>query len=90
MSTIGSPDIISTILANNGQYPGDPPCYSVLAYINDWGKQTWAITFSAPDEARYFTSPSVHSPIFLFTDGKLTEDGALHLTLYPPEATISD
>lgn len=69
MSTIDDYSTIHTMLHNNGTYPGDPPPFSILTYINNWGRQTYAITHSKRDEARYLdpASPFITDPILLWS-----------------------
>lgn len=69
MSTIDSLDIIRAILQNNGTYPGDPQCYSVLTYQNAWGGTSCAITYSAEDANRYAPSEFIRHPHLLWARG---------------------
>lgn len=82
MSTIDSPKIIREILLNDGTYPGDPQCYSVLTYQNNWGGTSYAITYNAADAQRYLPSQFVHNPQLLWTRDGLTELGGMWLDTY--------
>jgi len=68
MSSIDSPDIIQTILANAGTYPGDPQCYSVWSYTNDWNGQTFKLCYRPIQEDEFLSSPFVHSPQLLWSE----------------------
>jgi hypothetical protein len=80
VSSIDSPDIIRTILENNGTYPGDPQCFSILSYTNAWGGPAFALTYSQHDTARYAPSEFIQSPRVLWTRaGGLTAAGVAFL-----------
>ena len=68
MSSIDSLPIIQTILANAGTYPGDPQCYSVWSYTNDWNGQTFKLCYRPAQEDEFLSSPFVHSPQLLWSE----------------------
>ena len=66
MSTIDNVEIIKQILANDGQYPGDPQCYSVWVYINNWGGRTYKVCNKKANEIAFMMSPNVGIPELLW------------------------
>ena len=68
MSSIDSLPSIQTILANDGVYPGDPQCYSVWSYTNDWNGQTFKLCYRPTQEDAFLSSPFVHSPQLLWSE----------------------
>lgn len=74
--TINDTGIIIKMLRANGQYPGDPPAWSIWSYTNMNGEKTHAV-FMAEYAEDIFQSPYVFEPIvLLFTrKGGLTEEG---------------
>jgi hypothetical protein len=80
MATIDDSAIIRKIISNNGTFPGDPQLFAVLSYVNNWGKDTFAICTSAHILCEYLTSPYIHSPQLLWScDAGLTPAGSLFL-----------
>ena len=67
MSSINSPDIIQTILSNNGVFPGDSRLYSVWSYTNDWNGLTFKLCYRPLQEDAFLSSPFVHSPKLLWS-----------------------
>ncbi len=67
MSSINSPDIIQTILSNDGVFPGDPRLYSVWSYTNDWNGLTFKLCYRPFQEDAFLSSPFVHSPQLLWS-----------------------
>jgi hypothetical protein len=76
MSTIDSAQIIRTILANKGVYPGDPPVSFVFTYTNFEGRKTYAVDSV---RERYRESSYVRNPILLLQHGELTDAGKQEL-----------
>lgn len=55
MATITSPEVIGTLIANNGVYPGDEripqgPVVRIVEYISEWGNVAWGVVYAS--EAR--------------------------------------
>ena len=83
MSTIDSVPIIKTILLNNGTYPGDPQCYEVWSYVNDWGRLTQAIFHQPSSVVSFIESPYIHNPQRLWSrEIGLTPMGEIWMSLY--------
>lgn len=61
MSTV-TEEIAKQLIANDGIYPGDPQCYAVLSYNNQYGGQSWAVCYSKNDFNNYAPSPYVRKP----------------------------
>lgn len=81
MATINDKSIIKTILENNGIYPGDPQCYTIWSYKNDFGKETQAIFMGPGNDI--LSSPYCHNPKLLWArKSGLTEDGQRWLETY--------
>jgi len=76
MSSIDSAQIVRTILKNNGQYPGDPPCYSVWKYENAWGGVTYKLCMSQKLESSFIENGMYSgTPEALFRNNEVTMAG---------------
>jgi len=65
MATI-SKKIADEIIAGDGVYPGDPQCFAVFEYTNDWGKTAYSVCYDDAAAQALVTSPYVHSPKILW------------------------
>lgn len=77
MSSIDSPDIINTMLKNDGVYPGDPPCSAIYQYENMWGGTSFKVCYNAHEEKNFIYNGAYSSYVCLFRDGELTIEGKL-------------
>jgi hypothetical protein len=78
--TIDSKQIVQEILENDGIYPGDPQCYAVYSYVNDWNKKTYSVACSSRDTESLYSSPCCHIIILLWEQGSgLTAAGVREL-----------
>jgi hypothetical protein len=69
MSTIDSKEIIDTIIAGNGVYPGDeglPPVVRIVKYTNAWGHKTYG-TETSHEIGRYSPSEYINDPEVYWT-----------------------
>lgn len=64
--TIEDPEIIKTMLKNNGVYPGDPQASSIYAYTGVNGKELYAV-FLDESHNDIYLSPYVINPKILWT-----------------------
>ena len=86
MSTIDNADTIRTILENDGVYPGDPQCFAIYSYTNDWNKVAYYLVYSEHRVARFISSPYIHSPVLLWQrDAGLTTYGESFLKSILPQ-----
>lgn len=76
MASIEEKDIIFTMLANRGVYPGDPPAIKIYKYSNhpDDNASLYA-AFWQGDEDDIYSSPFCFNIRPLMIDGKLTRYG---------------
>lgn len=77
MSTIDSKSIITTMLANDGYYPGDPQAHAIYQYTNDYGNTTWAVYWTEHNDI--WSSPHCHDIVVLWNRGGLTNEGKAFL-----------
>jgi len=75
MSTINNPDIIRTMLENEGVYPGDPPCVAIYSYVNPMVPAELYAVFWAHHHDDMNESPNVTDYTLLMKDGILTSEG---------------
>jgi hypothetical protein len=79
MATVDDAKMVAGILRNNGVYGDsggeDPQCTLIASYINDWGKEAYALCYSDGAVRSMLGSPHCHKPVVLFEGGELTEDG---------------
>lgn len=87
MATIDSKEIIKTMITNNGIYPGDPQCYSIWSYVNDWGKLTYNILY---ERRSLHGEPHCHRPKLLWSKNSgITPEGSDFLENYDkPEPNL--
>jgi hypothetical protein len=82
--TIDSQEMIDTIIAGNGFYPGDEklpagPVVRIVQYTNAWGNQTHGVVYEAEAQAgrlyRYEqVSKSISDPVVIWT--RMTTSGS--------------
>jgi hypothetical protein len=60
MPSIDSAYIIKELIRSNGCYDDDPQVYSVHSYMNDWGGQTYHVSYSEDQEIALWSSPYCH------------------------------
>ena len=75
--TIDYPEMIETIIAHNGVYPGDEhsaagPVVRIVQYTNAWGKRTHGVVYEAEARAgrlyRYEqVSSAISDPVVVWT-----------------------
>lgn len=83
MASIGEDyTIIGILLENNGTYPGDPQCYSLNSYLNQWGGRTFHVSYSRSDDDALWMSPFCRDIILLWTKEGITEAGKVVLREY--------
>lgn len=58
MATIGKP-LARELVANDGNYPGDPQCLAVYSYENRYGGTCYSVCYTFSDVNRLQTSPDV-------------------------------
>lgn len=63
MATITSPDIVDTIIKNDGRYGGDPQVVKIVRYNNMFdGKLAWGLIYKGEDLMRYHNSAACLNP----------------------------
>jgi hypothetical protein len=66
MATINSKEIVDTIIANNGIYPGDTPVVRIVQYNNQWDEGiAYGLIYQGEDLNRYFV-PACHNPVVIW------------------------
>jgi hypothetical protein len=73
MSTIDSKEIITTMLKNDGVYPGDPQAYTIWQYTNDYGNTTHAVYWTLYNDI--LSSPHCRDIVLLWDREGLTYAG---------------
>ncbi len=69
MATV-SKELAKEIIKLNGYYEDDPRVYSVIKYSRMDGRDSFAITYSESDEARYRPTEFVRNPIVIWRSDK--------------------
>jgi hypothetical protein len=66
MATVGK-ELAELIIANNGEYGGDPPVVKVVRYKNQFnGDLAYGLIYEGEDPMRYHNSPACHDPQTIF------------------------
>jgi len=79
MSSISNPQIIKTVLENDGVFPGDPRYYSVFHYINMWGGNTYKLCRDAGERKNFMLTGCFEWAEEMWLDGKMSDYGKLWL-----------
>ena len=69
MATIESRETVDKLIANNGEYRGDPPVYYIVQYDTVEGKTVYAICYSEVDLLGCLDSPYCTNQKMLFRRG---------------------
>jgi len=67
MATVNSREIVDEIIANNGEYEGDPIVVRIVQYNNQFnGDLAYGLIYEGEDLNRYHDSPACHNPTTIF------------------------
>jgi hypothetical protein len=64
MATVKSKKLVDQIIANNGEFEGDPPVHSVVEYRDRNGEVCWGLNYQ--DNDAYEPSFYVNKPKIIF------------------------
>lgn len=67
MASIHSIDIISTMLQNNGIFPGDPGALEINQYETAWGDTCYHVAYTHADVLSLQISPAVGNIVLLWS-----------------------
>ena len=66
MATINSKEMVDELIANNGEYRGDPPVYYIVQYNTLVGGTAYGICYDGQDLLNYLDSPYCKNQKMLF------------------------
>lgn len=72
MATVSSREIVDTIIAGNGVYPGDEamPVVRIVEYNNQFnGALAWGLIYEGEDPQRYHTAQACINPREIWSRG---------------------
>ena len=87
MATIDR-QLAEELIANDGSYYSDPRAYAVLAYISAWGRESYAVAYSAHDLLRYVPSDSIRSPLVIWTRLATVQQQIAKGNLFSPQEVV--
>lgn len=66
MATVISQKLVEELIKSNGEYPDDPPVFTIVEYQTPEGEKVWSLCYSLQDFWNTLGSPFVLQPCVIF------------------------